>query len=399
MTEDVLQLIWQHRLYRQEPFLTEEGEVLEIIHPGLLNRDAGPDFFNAKIKIDGILWAGNVEVHHQASDWHRHKHHQNPAFDNVILHVVTKSGGCTFNSKGRKIPVWLMPLSRELRDFSKIAIPSSLPCSQKLTQISTLNLCAWTDRMLLERLQAKTASIAAMLQQGFSRQKVLFVLMSRSFGFGLNNDAFEQLARQTPWELVLDLKHQPLALKALLLGQGAMLPKDRSKTSRQMVRTYQQLKRQHALHPIKPEQWKRLRIRPFGFPRRRLLQLAEFLQHDFPALETLNQTPHISSLEKAWLPGPLSRKALQLVLINSVIPFVFALNWLQDKPEGCQRALDWLQQLPPENNRIIRIWESKGLRPLSAADSQALLHLHRQYCVLHRCLHCRIGHLLLAQHD
>ena len=105
MTEDVLQLIWQHRLYRQEPFLTEEGEVLEIIHPGLLNRDAGPDFFNAKIKIDGILWAGNVEVHHQASDWHRHKHHQNPAFDNVILHVVTKSGGCTFNSKGRKIPV------------------------------------------------------------------------------------------------------------------------------------------------------------------------------------------------------------------------------------------------------------------------------------------------------
>lgn len=399
MTENVLHQIWQHRLYRQENFRTEEGEVLEIIHPGLLNQDAGPDFFNAKIKIDGILWAGNVELHHHASDWHRHKHHKNPAFDNVILHVVTKSGGSTFNSKGRKIPVWLMPLSRELRDFSKIAIPSSLPCSQKLTQISTLDLCAWTDRMLLERLQAKTASIAAMLQQGFSRQKVLFVLMSRSFGFGLNNDAFEQLARQTPWELVLDLKHQPLALKALLLGQGAMLPKDRSKTSRQMVRTYQQLKRQHALHPIKPEQWKRLRIRPFGFPRRRLLQLAEFLQHDFPALETLNQTPHISSLEKAWLPGPLSRKALQLVLINSVIPFVFALNWLQDKPEGCQRALDWLQQLPPENNRIIRIWESKGLRPLSAADSQALLHLHRQYCVLHRCLHCRIGHLLLARGD
>src|SRR5690554_763854 len=357
MTEDVLQLIWQHRLYRQEPFLTEEGEVLEIIHPGLLNRDAGPDFFNAKIKIDGILWAGNVEVHHQASDWHRHKHHQNPAFDNVILHVVTKSGGCTFNSKGRKIPVWLMPLSRKIEDFNKITIPSALPCSQKLTQISTLNLCAWTDRMLLERLQAKTASIAAMLQQGFSRQK------------------------------------------ALLLGQGALLPKDRSKASRKMVRAYRQIKEEQGLLPLKPEQWKRLRIRPYGFPRRRLLQLAEFLQHDLPDIEVLNQTPHISTLAKRFLPGPLSRKALQLVLINSVIPFVFALNWLQDKPEGCQRALDWLQQLPPENNRIIRIWESKGLRPLSAADSQALLHLHRQYCVLHRCLHCRIGHLLLARGD
>src|SRR5690554_2649958 len=296
MTEDVLQLIWQHRLYRQEPFLTEEGEVLEIIHPGLLNRDAGPDFFNAKIKIDGILWAGNVEVHHQASDWHRHKHHQNPAFDNVILHVVTKSGGCTFNSKGRKIPVWLMPLSRELRDFSKITIPSSLPCSQKLAQISTLNLCAWTDRMLLERLQAKIASIAAMLQQGFSRQKVLIVLMSRGFGFGLNNDAFEQLARQTPWQLVKDLQHQPFLLKALLLGQGALVPKDGSETGRQMVRTDQRLRWQRALQRIAPEPWKRRRLRPRGCPRRRLLRRAGFPQHAFPPLDALRQAAHMSSL-------------------------------------------------------------------------------------------------------
>ena len=429
MSEEFLHFLWQYKLYKPGKFYTCDGQLLEMVHPGLPNGsseesgDAGPDFFNAKIKFDGTLWAGNVEIHHRASDWFLHGHHQDPLYDNVILHVVGKHDEDTISSKGTYLPVWEMQVDNALLDrYQRLfAQNGRIPCEKDIHTVSSIEISSWTERMLAEKLERKTADIEKLLE---GRQndwnEVFYIVLARNFGFGLNGEPFELLARQTPWTLVGRNADSQVKLEALFLGQAGFLDKlmYEDEHSALLAREYKILKQKYSLETLPEYLWKFLRLRPVNFPTIRLVQLAALFSHRATLLDKLLEQETLSAVrdqlqarplpywETHYRPGvqgnkrskKLGRQAVDLIIINTLVPFFFAYGRLRGKPRVEQKALEWLSELPPEKNRVIKNWELvlPDFDISSAAESQALVHLKRHYCDHHKCLRCRIGHRIIA---
>ncbi len=426
MNEELLHFIWQHKLYKAGLYVTSNQKSMEVVHPGLPNSDAGPDFFNAKIKLDGILWAGNVEIHFKSSDWRKHQHHQDLRYDNVVLHVVLKNDEKVFSTSGRAIPAWEMEIPQTT--FSRYQTlyehKGFIACENQINQIDGFEIDQWIERMLVEKLEAKVNGIVSLLETYQNDWlEVFYILLARNFGFGLNGDLFEQLARQTPWKITAHISDAPEKLEALFLGQGGFLEglvfDDDYITL--LAKEYRILKQKYALEAVSSHLWKFLRLRPVNFPTIRLVQLAALIAKNKSLFE---QLLHCDSLKTAveqlkaepagyWtnhyrpcVPGTKSSKklgqqAVDLIIINTVIPLFFAYGKLRDKPMYQQKALDWLFELPPEKNRVVKKWAMPGvdIKARSAAQTQGLVFLKNNYCDNKKCLHCRIGHQLLSKHE
>ncbi len=423
MSEEFLHYLWQHKLYKGGLYSTTHGLPLEVIHPGLPNTDAGPDFFNAKVKIDDTLWAGNVEVHIRASDWYRHNHHTDESYNNVILHVVLEADREVTGTTGNVIPAWEMQFNPLLQMGyeSLIRHDGWIPCEGRINQLPLFDIYAWLERMLIEKLEQKVTAIQDLLQAyNNDWEEVFYITLARNFGFGLNGQPFEQMARQTPWKIVLRSADDRERLEALFLGQAGFLEglvhDDPYITL--LAREYTILRKKYDLIPLPVYQWKFLRLRPVNFPTIRLVQLASLFSRNqklFSSLLECNSLKAIYELLQAapseywnyhYRPGaigqPGSKKlgehSRQLIVINTVVPLLFAYARLRDKPVYQQKALDWLAQMSPEKNSIITGWAQKGIGIVaqSAGESQALVYLKKQYCDHRKCLACRIGHKLVA---
>ncbi len=287
ITEEFLQFLWQYKLYSPLNLMTADGESVEIIHPGSCNHHAGPDFFNAKIKIGSTLWAGNVEIHHKASEWNSHMHHANPAYNNVILHVVIDNDCQIFTENGRQVPVLVMQIHHQLkgRYFELMQNQHWLSCSGNQLPLSGVEQLGWLEALLVGRLQERCEKIDQ-LHVLFNRDwdQVFFVMLSRAFGFGINNDAFEAMARLTPVKRLLQHADNLFQLEALLFGQAGLLEHPVDDAYHQQLATeYRFLQEKYALVPIESFRWKFLRLRPKNFPTIRLAQLAMFI-HRHPEL-------------------------------------------------------------------------------------------------------------------
>ena len=419
MKESILHYVWQFRLFRMNNLKTTDGKMVEIIHPGLPNTDAGPDFFNAKIKIDDTLWAGNIEIHNQSSDWAKHRHTADKAYDNVILHVVNKADKAVFRTNGDPLPQLELEVPEHIRmNYNELLSGKKwIPCGDKITQVPLILINDWKSALLIERMEQKTEMIETLLTQTNNHwEEAFYVSLARSFGFGTNSQAFERLARSLPMSILAKHKDDIFQLEALLFGQAGLLEQaENDEYHAKLKKEYRFLQTKYHLKPIESSEWKLLRLRPDNFPHVRLAQFAALTHRssklfsktiaaaDIMQLRALFDCEVSDYWKKHYLFGKqsaesakrLGRKSIDILLINTVVPFLFAHS--KKKNAECETALKLLELIPSEKNAVVRRWVELGVSSASAFDSQALLHLKKKYCDDKKCLRCRIGHKVLSK--
>ncbi|WP_430935083.1 DUF2851 family protein [Saccharicrinis sp. 156] len=420
MLEEFLHYLWQYKMYNNIPLKTQCGLNIEVINTGEPNANAGPDFFNAKIKIGETLWAGNVEVHTYASDWTEHNHQKDKAYDNVILHVVEYDDVKIARTNGQDIPVLKISYPPSL--FSEyLQLKNSqhwLGCADKLKEVNSFEISLWLQRILVERLEHKIIDIQRILKKTTQNwDETFYRLLFRSFGFGVNGDPFELLAQSLPLNILLKYSDCRQLVEALLFGQAGFLVEAKEDGYiNNLVRDYEFLKNKHNLHPIENHLWKFLRLRPSNFPTIRLAQLSSLLIKLKGVFGLLINEPDIKVVEEIMEVGVseywqhhytiqkksakrnknLGANSKNLIIINTIVPYLFAYGKMGGDDGYVQKALDWLSMIKPEKNALLEKWEEQEILANNAGDSQALIYLSNNYCKLKKCLRCRIGHKVLA---
>lgn len=405
---------------------TTGGQPVRIIDPGLLNTGSGPDFFNAKVIIDGHAWAGNIEIHVKASDWYRHGHDRDTAYDSVVLHVVAENDAAVTRRNGESIPQTVLTLTPDfearLAQFSTAA-GCFMPCAARLDDVPRLAITDWVEALAFERLHEKADRLHTLLEAYCgSWQDVCYVTMARTLGFGINGDAFERLARRTPLRLLRKHSDSLLQTEALLMGQAGLLDTGGTPVDSyhaQLIREYAFLRNKFSLLPMDPVAWKMMRTRPQNFPLRRIALLAMTVHNGFSLmshiidnaddLERQRQlfavdltgywTNHycLGGAEAPHGARSLSDSMVDVAVINTVAPLLYAYGDAAGEPRLQDAAVSLLEQLPPERNSIISAFTRAGLECRNALESQALIRLRRAYCDPRKCIYCRFGRRLLRQ--
>lgn len=421
--EKLMQYVWKHRLWRSEDMVTNTGKKVRVVDPGLLNTDAGPDFFNAKIEIDGHMWVGNVEMHYRATDWKRHHHDSDKAYDSVILHVVAKDDAPVRRTNGELIPQLVLEVSPQFNaDYaSLVGATIEVPCATKIKQVPHLTIVEWVEGLAFERLHGKVERIHQLLDSfNGSWEDVCYVTLARNFGFGINNDAFERLARRTPLRLLGKHSDSVLQIEALLFGQAGMLDAQKPGMDsyyNQLCTEYAFLSNKFQLTPMEKESWKLFRIRPQNFPYRRIAMLAQFIEGGFRMMNRILEAEgekEMRALFEVELSGywtkhytfgkpnerataTLSRSSIDIILINTVAPLIYAYGELTGSYEMTDKAIKLLEDLRAESNSIVSHFVAYGIDCPDALTSQALVQLKREYCDARKCIYCKIGHHLLSK--
>lgn len=422
--EELMQWIWAHRLWPRTAMRTTDGQRLLVLNPGQWNRDAGPDFFNASVRIGTQQWAGDVEMHVRASDWHRHGHDGDPAYGTVILHVVQQDDDHIQRPDGETIPQLLMRCCADLREryLAFVSQPlTQLPCGPRLNQLSPLHLSDTLASMAQERLQAKARHVIEMLErcQG-SWQTAIYVILARALGFGKNSEPFERLALATPLPFLLKHSDSPVSIEAMLFGQAGLLPETPpDQYSQLLAQEYAFMRAKFGLTPLQDAGWKMARMRPQNLPQRRIALLASMVSQGLQvASRIINCTdPHeLDDLFNDTLTGywathygftaeapthnigaVLGRQSRHTLLINVAAPVMYAYAASRGDYQLEGRAMGLWEQLPAEDNHITRYFAGGGIQCSNAAQSQAVVHLKTQYCDRRKCIYCRLGHRLLSQ--
>ena len=418
-----MQYVWKHRLWRSEDMVTNTGKKVRVVDPGLLNTDAGSDFFNAKIEIDGHMWVGNVEMHYRATDWKRHRHDSDKAYDSVILHVVAKDDAPVRRTNGELIPQLVLEVSPQFNaDYaSLVGATIEVPCATKIKQVPHLTIVEWVEGLAFERLHGKVERIHQLLDSfNGSWEDVCYVTLARNFGFGINNDAFERLARRTPLRLLGKHSDSVLQIEALLFGQAGMLDAQKPGMDsyyNQLCTEYAFLSNKFQLTPMEKESWKLFRIRPQNFPYRRIAMLAQFIEGGFRMMNRILEAEgekEMRALFEVELSGywikhytfgkpnerataTLSRSSIDIILINTVAPLLYAYGELTGNYEMTDKAIKLLEDLRAESNSIVSHFVAYGIDCPDALTSQALVQLKREYCDARKCIYCKIGHHLLSK--
>ena len=429
--EILLHYTWKHKMLPLKELTTTDGREVEIIDPGLHNRNAGPDFFNAKVRIGGTLWVGNVEIHDRASDWYQHGHDGDPRYDNVVLHVCEEVDTDVRTSDGHYIPQLQLSVPQQVRENYEELLRTDQypPCYKIIPDLSALTVHAWMAALQTERLERKTDDIRRRAEQcGGSWEDAYFVTLARNYGFGINSEAFEQWALNVPMNAVAHHRDDLFQIEAIFLGQAGLLELDTVPKQYQqdalndgylarLRNEYQYLAHKFSMQPMDARQWNFLRLRPQNFPHIRLAQLANLYYEGRAGLSQLVDCKTVDQLkallathvtpywethyafgsQSAKNAKRLSASSINLLIINTAIPVLFAVGRHRQKEELCDRAFDLLEQLRPEQNHIIRLWQECGLPVESAGDSQALIQLKREYCDRRDCLRCRIGYEYLKR--
>ncbi len=424
MTEEFLHYIWKYHLFDNKIF-TSTGENIEVINVGEHNTDAGPDFFNAKIKIGSTLWAGNVEIHINASDWYKHGHQNDKAYNNIILHVVYNNDKVIMRNNNEIIPTIELKgkFNEKLFSMYRNFMNSKywIPCEKMINCVDEFTVNNWLESLLIERLEKKSKLIECKLNISNNNwEQVFYEQLARNFGFKVNAEPFELLAKSLPIIYLAKHKNNILQIEAMLFGQAGLLNKVfKDEYPRKLQKEYNFLKQKFSLKPIESHLWKFLRLRPSNFPTIRISQFAELIcksSHLFSEIierENVYKIVHLFDLysseywDSHYIFDKLSAKrkkkfginAANLIMINTVVPFLFVYGKKKDNEKYKERALMFLNQIPGENNSIIKKWKSLGMNVNTAFNTQALIELKNYYCDFKKCLNCRIGNYLLRQVD
>ena len=414
--EELMYYVWSQRL--AGALRTVDGSDIEILHPGLRNLDAGPDFFNAKVRIGGTTWAGNVEMHVRASDWHRHRHHDNPAYDSVILHVVLTADADIRLSDGEPLRTVVMQIPPAvMQRYEELTVgATAIPCAAHLADVPAIILHDWQTALAVERMLGKAARVRDLIEADLASWPAAFyVILARSLGTGINSDACERLARSLPYAYIQKHIDNRLQVEALLLGQAGWLTQPQPGGGTyydDLRREYLFLAAKFGLTPLPAAAWRFARMRPQASPQLRVASLAALLCERRNLFDDLMSAPDLATMERlltvrlpGWWqthyslhpdPSPevgkgLGRATVRSLVINAVVPIMLAYAQWQGDEERSHRAIQMLGELPPESNRYMGEWLAVGVPLRSAFDTQAMLHLYREYCEPRKCMRCRIG--------
>lgn len=407
LMEQLLQYVWKHRMLPLTPLTTVEGERVEVLDPGLWNHDAGPDFFNAKLRIGTQDWVGNVEVHLRSSDWYRHGHEDDLAYENVVLHVVGEADREVTTPSGRPLPqiVLAVPAEVEANFRQLMAEEAYPPCYRVIPTLPSVKVRSWLNALTVERLEQKIERIDTLLQRtGGDWERVLFVTLARALGFGVNSDAFEQWAAMIDLTQVGKHRDQLEQVEAFFLGTAGLLERAHGEgidEARRALweREWRFLCSKFGLKTSDTLRWKYMRMRPQNFPHVRLLQLARMYHEGRASLSRLVAARDVEGIREMFheaLPQ-LQATSLDLLLINTAAPVLFAHGRQHDCEERMDMAFKLLESVRAESNYITRAWRQAGLSVSTAADSQALIQLRKRYCDRRDCLRCRFGAEYLRQ--
>jgi hypothetical protein len=430
MNEDLLSFIWQFQYFDTTHLQTETGEDIHILRTGHRNTNAGPDFSNARVRIDGMEWIGSIEIHTFSSDWLVHQHDLDAAYESVILHVVWKNDKPIFRPNGTMLPVLslkglikrsILERYAALMQAKEKHFPDSIPCAEQFSGVGELQKFSMLDRVLLERLDQKATKILELLQDNRQDwEETTYQWLGQHFGFKLNDPAFLRLTQIIPLKVLQKHRGQIIQLEALLFGAADLIP-DVSDGDDDYImelrKEYHFLAKKYGLTDLQMNQheFKFLRLRPAGFPTIRLAQFAILINNNSALFSTLITAPSINNLYELfklkqsdyWIHhfqfGKLSknavpvigRDAVNLLIINAVVPLIVAYSRNHGQSDLMDKAVNWLSELPSENNRITREWEALGMKVKTAADSQALIGWYNHYCSAKKCLDCVVGAALV----
>lgn len=418
--------MWKHKLFPLGQLTTSDGRSVEVIDAGLHNSNAGPDFFNAKVRIGGTLWVGNVEIHDRSSDWYAHGHDRDAAYDNVVLHIAGEIDREVVDTQGRTVAQMQLSVPQNVADNYRelLATDSYPPCYRIVPQLSSLMVHSWMSALQAERLEQKTRAIGqrAALRSG-SWEDAYFITLARNFGFGVNGDAFERWAMNIPLNFVGRHADNLFQIEAVFMGQAGLLTEEaiplrhRDEALKdgyfaRLATEYKYLAHKFSLVPMDYKLWRFLRLRPQNFPHIRISQLASMYYTGKTGLGALLECATVDQLrelmrtqvttywenhysfgsESTKSTKRMSAQSVDLLVINTAIPMLFAYGRHTSDERLCDRAFEFLDSLKAENNNIIRMWRQCGLEVCTAGDSQALIQLKKEYCDRKDCLRCRIGY-------
>lgn len=420
--EHLLQYVWMHRIFPLQELKTTDGMPLEIIDSGLHNTNAGPDFFNAKVKIGQMLWVGNVEIHDSSSDWVRHGHDKDRAYDSVILHVTGNPDCIITRPNGQAIPQFKLVCPEHVaKHYKELCIQDRYPrCRRIIPSVSKFMVHSWLSSLTIERLEQKSEAIGQRVQQcNGSWEDAFFVTLSRNLGFGLNGDTFERWALRLPLRATEKHRDNLTQVEAIFFGTAGLLLEDVGDDYYMTLRKeYLYLQHKFGLpEPMEPHLWRRLRTRPQNFCDVRIAQLAALYHQsetllskfmdvkiaaDTGQLLQVKTSPYWNTHFSFTHSSPDSQKtwgahALQLIIINTLIPFLYTYGKHRGDETMAERALCFLAEMKSEDNVIVRQWQDIGIEAKTAADSQALIQLQHQYCDKRKCLRCRFGYEYLKR--
>lgn len=415
------QYAWKHKLLPL-PLTTVDGEEVRVHYAGRHNTDSGPDFIGARLTIGSQPWGGNVEVHVRASDWMRHGHHTDPAYSNVILHLVAINDARVCDCEGRQLPQTVAAVPRAFASLYAMLAKKigDVRCAGSLHEISSLARIDWLNTLAVERLQQKAGRVLHAVEAlNGDWQHACFATLARALGFGINAEPFEMLARSIPMRVLAHHADNIIQLEALLFGQAGLLDTGLlifDERYQMLCREYLFLARKYSLRPMKKAIWKYMRTRPQNFPHRRIALLAAVAESQSTLLSRLiEKSADIDEIKKMlswhtsdyWLnhfdfdkesgrmSKQLSAASKDLLVVNFVAPMLYAYASYRGDFELADRAVALQTLLPAEKNSIIAKWNVAGIGADSALEAQALIQLRREYCDHDRCLECRFGNALL----
>lgn len=463
--EELIHYVWKHKIFPLEGLVTTDGRPVEVVSPGLHNLDAGPDFFNAKVRVDGMMWVGNVEIHTNATDWFRHGHDSDTAYDSIILHVVGKADGEVRRADGSLVPQVVLPVPQYVSaNYQQLRTADISPrCGKVVATLPVMSIHSWLSSLYVERLEQRTDMITGRWKTcGKDWEHAFFITLARNFGFGKNGDAFERWAQSIPLGAVAKHRNDLMQVEAIFFGQAGLLD-DACPKAAPIAPYYHRLKAEYQylqkkfqnttpLQPIHYSEWRFLRLRPQNFPHIRIAQLAmlyhegrfnlsrivelangiadkrfdaglekedavksgfkrlhEMLQtrvsdywqthYYFTEDKTIAEDSIVDSDEVAEVSNTtrknqhrLSKASIDILVINTIAPVLFAYGRQKQLDPLTTAAIDIVEQVVPESNRIIKDWSHYGVIPQNAADTQGLIQLHNEYCLKSNCLRCRFGY-------
>ena len=421
--EELLCHVWKNKLYTNSLLQCVDGTPIEILDTGWQNTDAGPDFFNAKIKVGPTVWVGNVEIHDRSSTWYHHSHHLDKAYDSVVLHVVGVCDTAVFRTNSEPIWQFEMHIPPGIQDNYKQLKQgrhAGMPCAEMLASMPSLFLLDWKTSLAMERLQQKAQQIYDKLEcyRG-DWEEVFYITLARSLGTGINSDAFERLARTLPQQYWRKHANSLLQMESLFLGQSGFLTSETITHPYYLLlrREYSFLAHKFRLKPLSHSIWKSFRIRPNAFPQIRVAYLATLLHTYARLFDLFLHAPDLKSLRNLlyvplssfWdthyqfeetsidKPKVLGVATLNSILINAYIPLLYAYAGYHHDDALAERAIGLLESIDAENNVFVRNWRTSGMPVRNAFESQAIIQLQRSYCEQHKCMYCKLGHRYLQK--
>lgn len=394
--EKLLHYVWMHKLLPSKTLTTTDGRRIEILDPGQHNCNQGPDFINARIELEGMKWAGNVEIHTLSSDWTKHKHHTDPVYNTTILHVVETADTEVMTLSGTRVPQVVVTVPQSVKDnYEELLRTADYPrCHKFVPDIPAMKAHAWMDALLAERMEARSKRILDILKECLGDwEQTTFITLARNFGFGLNGDIFEMWAKRIPLAAAGKHRDNLFQIESLFLGMAGLIGRTEDEEYRnRMQAEYKFLSHKFTLpEPMDSSAWHYLRTRPQNFPDVRIRQLAKLFHEGHCTMSSILDAASLEETDSRLAKAGISSNSRSLIIINTVANLLYAYDIYHNTYEYRARATSFLEQLPGERNHILKQWKACGLDVETAYDSQALIQLKKEYCDHARCLDCRFG--------